>query len=107
MKNDHDLVHEYVQSYIVQNANNSSNELLKRISIDIEKTIINVFNGLNTVKVENCGGMRTTKRTEFRKKTIDLNYKGTDRRAIEKNIKEHNNVFVPSELKANDEWSSF
>jgi|GEM_PF-151877 len=107
LKEDHDYVHENVQAFIEQNAKNSSNELLNRISEDIEKGIINVFNGLDTVKTDNCGEVSTNKREQFRKKTVDLNYKGEDRRAIESNIKSHNNVFVPSDMSAKDEWSSF
>ena len=107
LKQNHESVHKNVQSYIEQNAQNASNELLHRISVDIEKSIINVFDDLNIVKIENCGGVSTKKREQFRKKTVDLDYKGSDRRAIETNIKEHNNIFVPADLKTTDEWESF
>ena len=107
LKDDHDSVHKNVQAFIVQNAKNSSNELLNRISEDIEKGIINVFHDLDAVKIDNCGGVSIKKREKFRKKTVDLNYKDKDRRAIESNIKSNNNVFVPSELATKDEWSSF
>ena len=107
LKLNHESVHKNVQAYIEQNAKNASNELLNRISVDIEKSIINVFDDLNNVKIEGCGGEHTKKRDQFREKTVDLNYKGPDRRAIESNMKEHNNQFVPEDLTVNDEWSSF
>ncbi len=105
LKFSHDSVHKNVQVYIEQNAKNASNELLNRVSSDIEKVIINVFIDLDGVKLEACGGEQNAKREKFRKKTVDLSYRGDDRRAIESNIKLHNNTFVPDAMEKNDEWS--
>ena len=107
LKENHESVHKNVQAYIEQNAKNSSNELLNRISVDIETSIMHVFDDLNNVKIEGCGGKHSKKRDQFRKKTVDLNYKGPDRRAIESNIKKHNNQFVTEDLTSKDEWASF
>ena len=108
LKLNHQKVHDGVQHLINENAANATNEILNKISEDTEKAIINVFAALDTVKVDNCKDIDTNKRTQFRKKTVDLSYSGPDRRAIEKNIKEHDNNFVPEKISNdNDEWSSF
>ncbi|MCK5111834.1 MAG: HAMP domain-containing protein [Arcobacteraceae bacterium] len=50
----HALVHQGVQNYIDQNAQNDSNEHLLSISNNIEKATGRVFVALNIVKRENC-----------------------------------------------------
>ncbi len=108
LKINHQKVHDGVQHLINENAANATNDVLNQISSDTEKAIINVFTALDTVKIDNCKDIDTAKRTQFRKKTIDLSYSGSDRRAIEKNIKEHDNHFVPEIVNnGDDDWSSF
>jgi len=54
LNNAHALVHQGVQKYIDQNANNDSNEHLLATGNDIEKATGRVFIALNVVKKENC-----------------------------------------------------
>jgi methyl-accepting chemotaxis protein len=107
LKEVHKKVHGGVQEYINEDAKKANNAVLNKIAVEVEQSIVDVFDHLNGVKVDHCKDSdKLKKRTKYRKKTIDTQYKGVDRRAIEKNIKKNNNVFVPEQLNS-DEWSSF
>ncbi|MCK5111350.1 MAG: HAMP domain-containing protein [Arcobacteraceae bacterium] len=56
----HALVHQGVQKYIDQNAQNDSHNHLLSIGNDIEKATGRVFTALNTVKKENCQTLKHT-----------------------------------------------
>ncbi|MCK5110452.1 MAG: nitrate- and nitrite sensing domain-containing protein [Arcobacteraceae bacterium] len=105
LKQIHQDVHNGVQNYINEDAKFATNEILNKIAVGVERSIIGVFDHLNMVKADSCKGQETKKRKQFRKKTVDTSYTGPDRREIEKNIKEHHNTFVPK--KTDDDWSSF
>ncbi len=54
LKDVHAAVHTGVQKIIDENANNTSNEVLKQLSTDVEISITQVFDLLDAIKVENC-----------------------------------------------------
>ena len=53
LKELHSSIHKGVQKYIDEDYSKSSNLVLKTISQNIEKDIINVFDHLNIAKIEN------------------------------------------------------
>ncbi len=62
LKEVHSQVHGGVQNYIDSNAQQTTNEQLIQIASHIEDATIGVFEGLNTLKIENCSntGITTT-----------------------------------------------
>ena len=54
LKDIHEDVHNGVQSLINENSNKASNEVLQMISRNVEVSITEVFDMLDTVKVDNC-----------------------------------------------------
>jgi methyl-accepting chemotaxis protein len=54
LKEVHKKVHDGVQEYIKEDSLLSSNKILEKISMDIEKNTIKLFDCLNIVKKENC-----------------------------------------------------
>ena len=50
----HEKVHTNVQSLVNENSTKSSNDTLKRISVDVESSITDVFDMLDIVKADNC-----------------------------------------------------
>jgi len=54
LKNVHENVHTGVQNLINANSTKASNDILNRISTDIEVSISEIFDMLDTVKVNNC-----------------------------------------------------
>ena len=105
----HEKVHGGVQSYIDNDSKNAVNDILKGISQDIEKNIIDVFDHLNVIKVDQCIDESLETRKTFRAKTVDVNYQGEEKRSIERDIKDRK---VPEVRKIksninNDEWKSF
>ena len=106
----HEKVHGGVQNYIDNDSKNAVNDILKSISQDIEKNIVDVFDHLNVVKADQCRDESLDKRKSFRAKTVDVNYQGQEKRSIERSIKDRKSPEVrkiqPSSNN-DDEWKNF
>jgi methyl-accepting chemotaxis protein len=71
LKEYHENVHGGVQTYIEKNSTKSSTHDLQSEAQKLEHSILSVFNGLDTVKVESCSCSKnsTTQTSSIRKKT--------------------------------------
>jgi methyl-accepting chemotaxis protein len=58
MKNHHQKVHGGVQSYVNHNAEGADSLVLVPEALEVEKSINEVFNALNVVKIENCANKK-------------------------------------------------
>ena len=61
LKKYHEGVHQGVQRYIVSDSKKENNEILKKISKEIESATLGVFDGLNKVKIEHSNHLNSTK----------------------------------------------
>jgi methyl-accepting chemotaxis protein len=58
LKKVHEQVHSGVQNYINEDAKNSDNATLERISSDIESATVAVFDHLNQLKIDHCKSLK-------------------------------------------------
>jgi len=94
LKEVHENVHQSVQNYVNESSQNSSNELLSKISKTLENDIREVFVSLNQTKIDNKNLTHVAK--------YDVNEPHVEMEVPSKTI---NKVIIGTS--SNDEWESF
>ncbi|AXX93170.1 chemotaxis protein [Malaciobacter molluscorum LMG 25693] len=106
LKEYHSCVHKKVQEYIDENANKAPNELLAKISADVDTCTTKLFECLDKIKIEYCSSVDNSK-VEAKnsiKKEEKIIVQKEDKKPILK--KQEPNV-ITSNNNDEDEWESF
>ncbi len=121
LKEYHECVHERVQDYVNENANKAENEVLSRISKEVDDCTFKLFECLDIIKIEYC---TTYVEKKVEKSTPTLSNTNNSSKQIDKNQSLKTKSFEKPEKKAevkketqkpkeftsnasDDEWESF
>ncbi len=108
MKENHEKVHKSVQEYIEKNASNASNNKLEEISQNLEIATSNLFDNMDTLKIEHCKSFKSSEVVESKLKNDDVKKVSNSVKTIKKevHIEKEKKVITPKYTN-DDEWESF